>query len=366
MHIHFGMSGQFKTSSAGTLEATPNTRLELINDKHNIQAHLSAMTVKHGGVDFFDTKKKVLGEDPLRADADKELVWEAFKRSRKSVGLLLMDQNVIAGLGNIYRAEVLFKAGVHPEQPGNSIDRDTFDTIWMHSKDLLHRGFLSGSILTVDPEEKLPHPWTRRYIYNQASCGRCGSKIKTWDMGNRTCYACLTCQVWRGAEDKDRSAITLKGAKEHVPFVSHCAPEPHMKRATLQSMRDELRRRGLKVSGSREDLEARLEAAKAGGMASALDAALEKVKAGEKRNVEHVALVEDESNLASLQTLKVVELKARCKELGLAVGGKKEDLIARLSQTQQPQRQKKQQRKPPSPADGTVKGAFRVGKRRRT
>ena len=101
-------------------------------------------------------------------------------------------------------------------------------------------------------------------------------------------------------------------------------------------------------------------------MASALDAALEKVKAGEKRNVEHVALVEDESNLASLQTLKVVELKARCKELGLAVGGKKEDLIARLSQTQQPQRQKKQQRKPPSPADGTVKGAFRVGKRRRT
>lgn len=53
---------------------------------------------------------------------------------------------------------------MHPEQPGYSVDREAFERIWFHSVDLLQRGFKSGSILTVDPEdaEKLGKPWTRR------------------------------------------------------------------------------------------------------------------------------------------------------------------------------------------------------------
>ena len=60
------------------------------------------------------------------------------------------------------------QAGVHPEQPGNSITRETFDKVWHHSVDLLQRGFQSGSILTVDADEakRLGPPWTRR----SASC----------------------------------------------------------------------------------------------------------------------------------------------------------------------------------------------------
>lgn len=69
-----------------------------------------------------------------------------------------------AGVGNIYRAEILYKSRVHPEQPGNTLSRATFDTIWGHCVDLLQRGFSSGSILTVDPEDAktLGKPWTRR------------------------------------------------------------------------------------------------------------------------------------------------------------------------------------------------------------
>ena len=56
------------------------------------------------------------------------------------------------------------QAGVHPEQPGNTVDRAAFERIWQHSVLLLQRGFKSGSILTVDPEEAavLGPPWTRR------------------------------------------------------------------------------------------------------------------------------------------------------------------------------------------------------------
>ncbi|QDZ23462.1 endonuclease 8 [Chloropicon primus] len=294
VHVHFGMSGQFKTATRGTLEATKNTRLELVNEKDGLVAHLSAMTVNHGGLDLYEKKRRSLGQDPLRDDADKNLVWEAFKTSRKSVGMLLMDQSVIAGLGNIYRAEVLFKAGVHPETPGASIDYESFTTIWEISKELLLRGFETGSILTVDPEEGLPEPWTRRYIYNHSSCGRCGTRISTWDMGGRTCYACPTCQVLgKGSNLSADRKSKLRQAKPHQPFVSRCAPE---------------------------------------APASALDAALEKLAAGEKRNVEHIALVEESTlELGKMAKLTVRELREMAKSRGFRTSGKKEDLVKRLA-----------------------------------
>lgn len=82
------------------------------------------------------------------------------------------------GIGNIYRAEILFKAGVHPEQPACTLDRSTFDRIWGHSVTLLQRGFVSGSILTVDPEEAkvLGKPWTRRWVRVGGGAGKRGNK----------------------------------------------------------------------------------------------------------------------------------------------------------------------------------------------
>lgn len=61
-------------------------------------------------VDLYERLTAKLGPDPLREDADGELVWARMQASRKPVGLVLMDQSMIAGIGNIYRAEILFKA----------------------------------------------------------------------------------------------------------------------------------------------------------------------------------------------------------------------------------------------------------------
>jgi len=181
--------------------------------------------------DLYAALTAKLGPDPLREDADAERVWARMQASRKPVGLVLMDQSMIAGIGNIYRAEILFKAraapgahgkarptrlsapaqlskrqrgsarfevgstpggppggrractpsrrparwtnagwaagrqaGVHPEQAANTVERGAFERIWAHSVELLRRGFQSGSILTVDPDEakRLGKPWTRR------------------------------------------------------------------------------------------------------------------------------------------------------------------------------------------------------------
>lgn len=60
-------------------------------------------------------KAAALGPDPLREDADAEVLWAKVQTSKKPIGLVLMDQTMIAGLGNIYRAEVLFKVPPWPD-----------------------------------------------------------------------------------------------------------------------------------------------------------------------------------------------------------------------------------------------------------
>lgn len=63
----------------------------------------------HCCAEFYSIQSAKLGPDPLREDADVEVVWSKMATSRKSVGSILMDQSMVAGIGNIYRAEILFK-----------------------------------------------------------------------------------------------------------------------------------------------------------------------------------------------------------------------------------------------------------------
>ena len=351
VHFHFGMSGKFSLTEVDfdnkemeMPETKPTTRLQLLNFKNGFVAHLSAMTLQHGSVESMYLEKiKKLGADPLRNDADVEEAWQKIKSSKKSIGYLLMDQSVIAGVGNIYRAEILFKSGVHPEEPGNSLARAQFDKIWHHSCDLLERGFKTGSIITVDPEEGLPAPWTRRYVYNQSRCGRCNSSIKSWDIATRTAYACPTCQPLtnKNSVSKERILVVDK-AIEAVEFVSHCAPDDqHValmspSKLTVAQLKQVLEEMALPTSGKKSELVQRVTEARQNveysgvqvkqeqlhtpevlegrhkrraslrgssvakklqvdHVATAKEAAEEKMQAGEGRHVEHVPLGIDDA-----------------------------------------------------------------------
>eukprot|EP00536_Pseudo-nitzschia_multiseries_P002655 jgi/Psemu1/109132/gw1.35.30.1 len=195
MHVHFGMAGNWAVYfDEDAPEPTKTNRLRL--EYPGITADLSAMTVQHGGIELYDEKRSKLGEDPLRKDADPERLWGRVQKSSKSIGALIMDQSYFTGPGNIYRAEICFKAGIHPNRVGRTLQRQEFDRVWYHTKDLLERGYRTGSILTVDPTEAiaLGNPRMRRYIYNTAKCPRCTTSIKSWQIASRTCYACPTCQ----------------------------------------------------------------------------------------------------------------------------------------------------------------------------
>jgi len=180
---------------------------------------------------------------------------------------------------------------------GTSMSEPQFQAVWRHTLELLRRGYEAGSIVTVEPEDLLRDPSLRRYIYNRSKCGRCDGPVKTWEICNRTCYACNNCQP-RAAE-----APKIEGESDAKVFNSHCARTDVLTRLTqgaqlltLAELRLQLRERGLEVKGNKSKLVAML--TEAMQPRSAEQAAADKAKAGESCAVEHVA------ELSTAQTRK--------------------------------------------------------------
>jgi endonuclease-8 len=107
---HGGPSGDASGDGAGAYaDLRGPTRCELITDAEK------------------QAVEERLGPDPLRADADPEAAWSRISRSRTTVAALLMDQKIVAGVGNVYRAEVLHVVGLHPLVPADEVTRSQFD-----------------------------------------------------------------------------------------------------------------------------------------------------------------------------------------------------------------------------------------------
>jgi endonuclease-8 len=93
-----------------------------------------------------------LGPDPLRADADPGRAWTKIARSGRTIAELLMDQAALAGVGNVYRCEVLFRHRVSPFRPGREIRRRTWDLLWADLVRLMPLGVAFNQILTMDDQ----------------------------------------------------------------------------------------------------------------------------------------------------------------------------------------------------------------------
>ncbi|CAM6041837.1 unnamed protein product [Sphagnum compactum] len=199
VHIHFGMSGSFRTFPYPGPEPREATRLQLENKKEGLVAHLSATLCVHGDLELYRSRIAKLGPDPLRQDADKEVVWLSMQKTKRSVGAFLMDQSMIAGIGNIYRSELLLVTGIHPDHCASTVSRSSFESLWIQAKQLMEIGVQTGYIITIltdDTGHALPKKRRGKshYVYNQKTCGRCHGVIQTWKIAQRTVYACEACQ----------------------------------------------------------------------------------------------------------------------------------------------------------------------------
>ncbi|AGP30142.1 Formamidopyrimidine-DNA glycosylase [Corynebacterium terpenotabidum Y-11] len=147
-----------------------------------------------------------LGVDPLRpVDQKLDMVLAKTRRSAKPIGALLMEQNLYAGVGSIYRTEVLFREGIDPRRPGTSLSAEELDAIWADMVMLMRYGEQHGRIDTVRDEhtpEAMGRPPRKDdhggevYVYRRAGlpCLVCGAPVETGEMAGRKIYWCPVCQ----------------------------------------------------------------------------------------------------------------------------------------------------------------------------
>jgi endonuclease-8 len=145
-----------------------------------------------------------LGPDPMTTDhgEGEERFVTAIRKKPTPIGLLLMDQTVVAGIGNVYRAELLFRANLNPHTPGKLVPEDTLRQLWRDWTHLLAIGVETGQMLTMDGlqgEElaaALVNRADRHWVYHRTGlpCRVCGTHILMEVVGGRKLYWCPRCQ----------------------------------------------------------------------------------------------------------------------------------------------------------------------------
>ena len=204
IHVHLGLIGKFDVAAGPAPAPVGQVRLRLQND--TAYADLRGATqCDLVGPERRDAVVAGLGADPLRADADPLRAWERISRSHRPIGDLLMDQAVVAGVGNVYRAEILFRHRIHPLRPGKTLRRAQFLALWADLVELMEYGVRTGRIDTVRPEhtpEAMGRPPRRDdhggevYVYRRhgQDCLVCGSRVRTDTLVGRNLFWCARCQ----------------------------------------------------------------------------------------------------------------------------------------------------------------------------
>ncbi len=186
--LHFGMTGRLKSFEKG--EAPDHTRLLLDFEGGRHLAYLNQR--KLGSIDLTDEPSTFIDEHDLGPDT-LDLGWPAFMKAldgrRGGVKSTLMDQSVIAGIGNVYADEICFQTGVRPETRLPALDEDLLRSLHRTMRRVLR----TAVDRKADPD-KLPRTWLLPRRREGASCPRCDGKIVKKTVAGRPTYLCPSCQ----------------------------------------------------------------------------------------------------------------------------------------------------------------------------
>jgi len=208
IHVHLGLYGTFDVHDMVAEVPVPvgQVRLRLVRADGKAYADLrGATTCALVTTAERDAVVARSGPDPLRPDADPALAWTRIGRSSAPIGTLLMDQTVLAGVGNVYRAELLFRHRIHPLRPGRTLRAGQWRALWDDLVVLMADGVRTGTIDTVRPEH-LPEVMGRPprvddhggevYVYRRSGqpCHVCGRAVRSAVLNGRNLFWCTRCQ----------------------------------------------------------------------------------------------------------------------------------------------------------------------------
>ncbi len=199
--IHLGMTGVLRALPMDTpLEKHDHVDLQLNNGK----VIRFKDTRRFGAILWLqnpDTHPllKNLGEEPLSEAFNATAFAHKLKRTQRAIKLALMDQQFVVGVGNIYANEALFSAGIHPQQPANTLRFDQIEYLVDAVKTILQAAILQGGTTLKDflnSEGKPGYFKQTLQVYGRkdAPCLRCQQGICKIVLGQRATYFCPQCQ----------------------------------------------------------------------------------------------------------------------------------------------------------------------------
>ncbi|QBS43612.1 Fpg/Nei family DNA glycosylase [Nocardia sp. CS682] len=206
VHVHLGLYGKFTESELPMGEPIGQVRMRMLGAPDgqpgfgtDLRGPTACEVLLAPEVSALTDR---LGPDPLRRGADRDRAWQRINRSRRPIGALLMDQQVVAGVGNVYRAEVLFRQGISPHRPGAQLACEEWQAIWADLVDLMKVGVRRGKIVVVRPEDDHGAPAyakdkPRTYVYRRAGdpCRLCGTTVLHSVLDARNLFWCPACQA---------------------------------------------------------------------------------------------------------------------------------------------------------------------------
>jgi formamidopyrimidine-DNA glycosylase len=197
LHVHLGRFGRSRIHALPAPEPSGALRLRLAGRAHawDLRGPTTCEILDGAGVEAVRAR---LGPDPLRGDGDSAEVAARLRRRRSGIGAALLDQSVIAGLGNIYRAELLLELGLHPERRADSLTDAEVAALWETSARWLRLGVRRNRIVIPADDGAAATPGTGAEglrVYKQEVCGRCDAPVSSGTSAGRAIWWCPACQV---------------------------------------------------------------------------------------------------------------------------------------------------------------------------
>ncbi|WP_282846600.1 Fpg/Nei family DNA glycosylase [Microbacterium oxydans] len=206
--VHVRMSEQTKGLADEGMEWPPpvvgQVRLRLMTDITAADLRGPTACVLQTPEEMLATVAK-LGPDPLVGDPveNEERFVRAVRKKPTVIALLLMDQSVVSGIGNVYRAEMLFRQKLNPHTPGRDVPEDVVRALWHDWVRLLAIGVETGQMMTMDGltgadyRAAMANRDDRHWVYHRAGlpCRICGTEIALEEIGARKLYWCPRCQA---------------------------------------------------------------------------------------------------------------------------------------------------------------------------
>lgn len=199
--LHLGMSGSLRVLPAGTPVGT-HDHVDWRLDSGRVLRYTDP---RRFGCQLWQARGEVhpllaaLGPEPLSDAFDGEHLWLRSRGRSAAVKIFLMDQAIVVGVGNIYAAEALFAAGIHPKRTAGSVSRTRYARLADEVRRILNYAITRGGTTLRDflsPDGAPGYFEQELFVYGRAGepCKVCGTPIKAIPLGQRSTFYCPRCQ----------------------------------------------------------------------------------------------------------------------------------------------------------------------------